>query len=81
MWPEHLVAAQAVYFSGITLSLYSNAGLGRFLATLELAGERGAWRVFDGNFRPRGWGGDLARAAWCSRGAEARLHGPAHFRG
>lgn len=59
---EHLVAAQAVYFSGITLSLYSNAGLGRFLATLELAGERGAWRVFDGNFRPRGWGGDLARA-------------------
>ncbi|MEP9349493.1 sugar kinase [Xanthobacter sp. KR7-225] len=59
---EQMVAARAVYFSGITLSLYSNAGLGRFLATLELAGEAGAWRVFDGNFRPRGWGGDLARA-------------------
>ncbi|MFS8036021.1 sugar kinase [Xanthobacter sp. AM11] len=58
-----LVAARAVYFSGITLSLYTNTGLGRFLATLELAGsEGGAWRVFDGNFRPRGWGGELERA-------------------
>lgn len=64
-----LVEAQAVYFSGITLSLYSNTGLGRFLATLEMAGERSAggspgagWRVFDGNFRPRGWGGDVERA-------------------
>ncbi|WP_341991888.1 sugar kinase [Azorhizobium sp. AG788] len=59
---EQVVSAQAVYFSGITLSLYSNAGLGRFLATLEVAAERGAWRVFDGNFRPRGWAGDLPRA-------------------
>ncbi len=59
---EQLVGAHAVYFSGITLSLYSNAGLGRFLAALEMAGENGAWRVFDGNFRPRGWGGDTARA-------------------
>ncbi|GGF77069.1 ketodeoxygluconokinase [Azorhizobium oxalatiphilum] len=59
---EKLVGAQAVYFSGITLSLYSNAGLGRFLASLEVAGEGGAWRVFDGNFRPRGWQNDLPRA-------------------
>ncbi len=57
-----LVSARAVYFSGITLSLYSNVGLGRFLASLEVAGQKGAWRVFDGNFRPRGWGGDLGRA-------------------
>lgn len=59
---EGLVSARAVYFSGITLSLYSNAGLGRFLASLEMVGERGGWRVFDGNFRPRGWSGDLLRA-------------------
>lgn len=59
---EQLVGARAVYFSGITLSLYSNAGLGRFLASLELAGTSGAWRVFDGNFRPRGWAGDVGRA-------------------
>lgn len=60
-----LVEARAVYFSGITLSLYSNLGLGRFLAALEMAGADGradAWRVFDGNFRPRGWGGDINRA-------------------
>lgn len=59
---EALVTARALYFSGITLSLYSNTGLGRFFATLELAGTKGAARVFDGNFRPRGWGGDLGRA-------------------
>ena len=29
---EHASARKLVYFSGITLSLYSNAGLGRFLA-------------------------------------------------
>ncbi len=59
---EQMVAARALYFSGITLSLYSNAGLGRFLASLEMAAEAGGMRVFDGNFRPRGWGGDVARA-------------------
>lgn len=59
---EQIVATQAIYFSGITLSLYSNVGLGRFLAALELAGAKGAARVFDGNFRPRGWGGDVGRA-------------------
>ena len=59
---EALVAARAVIYSGITLSLYTNLGLGRFLATLELAGQQGAWRIFDGNYRPKGWGGDAARA-------------------
>jgi len=57
-----LVAARAIYFSGITLSLYSNVGLGRFLATLEMAAARGVPRIFDGNFRPRGWDGDKGRA-------------------
>lgn len=57
-----LVEAHAIYFSGITLSLYTNSGLGRFLATLEMAGGKRAMRVFDGNFRPRGWGGDIVRA-------------------
>jgi 2-dehydro-3-deoxygluconokinase len=56
-----LVAARLIYFSGITLSLYSNAGLGRFLAVVEMARQNGAKVAFDGNFRPRGWKGDLAR--------------------
>jgi len=58
---EGLLASKLIYFSGITLSLYSNAGLGRFLATLELARGNGAKIAFDGNFRPQGWQGDLAR--------------------
>jgi 2-dehydro-3-deoxygluconokinase len=56
-----LLNARMIYFSGITLSLYSNAGLGRFIAILELARKNGAKVVFDGNFRPKGWKGDIAR--------------------
>jgi 2-dehydro-3-deoxygluconokinase len=58
---EALVSARLIYFSGITLSLYSNAGLGRFLAAVELARGQGAKIAFDGNFRPHGWNGDLTR--------------------
>ncbi len=56
-----MLGARLVYFSGITLSLYSNVGLGRFLAALELARGNGAKIAFDGNFRPRDWKGDLTR--------------------
>jgi 2-dehydro-3-deoxygluconokinase len=59
---EQLLTARLVYFSGVTLSLYSNNGLGRFLATLEIARKQGVMVAFDGNFRPRGWNGDAARA-------------------
>jgi 2-dehydro-3-deoxygluconokinase len=58
---ESIIAARLIYFSGITLSLYSNNSIGRFLALLEAARQRGAKVAFDGNFRPRGWKGDLAR--------------------
>jgi 2-dehydro-3-deoxygluconokinase len=59
---DALLGARMIYFSGVTLSLYSNTGLGRFLATLEVARERGVKIAFDGNYRPRGWRGDAARA-------------------
>ncbi|MCK0198906.1 sugar kinase [Ancylobacter sp. 6x-1] len=59
---ERIVEAKLIFLSGVTLSLYSNIGLGRLLATLEFARERGSIVVFDGNFRPRSWGQDLARA-------------------
>ena len=59
---EGLTKANLVYFSGITLSLYSNNGLGRFLALVEMARQQGVKVAFDGNFRPRGWRGDLTRA-------------------
>jgi 2-dehydro-3-deoxygluconokinase len=58
---ESLLHARMIYFSGITLSLYSNTGLGRFLAVVEVARQNGAQVAFDGNFRPHGWKGDLAR--------------------
>jgi len=58
---EGLLRARLIYFSGITLSLYSNVGIGRFLAVTELARKNGAKVAFDGNFRPRGWKGDPAR--------------------
>ena len=58
---EAMTAARLIYFSGITLSLYSNIGLGRFIAALEVARTAGAKIAFDGNFRPRGWKGDLTR--------------------
>jgi 2-dehydro-3-deoxygluconokinase len=59
---ESMVGAELLYFSGITLSLYSNAGLGRLLATLEFARGRGAKVAFDSNYRPRGWKSDDVRA-------------------
>ena len=59
---EALIAARLIYFSGNALAPYSNVGLGRFLAVLEMARKGGAKIAFDGNFRPRVWKGDLARA-------------------
>ena len=58
---ESIVSARLIYFSGITLSLYSNNGLGRLFAALEVARQHGAKVAFDGNFRPAGWKGNLAR--------------------
>jgi len=58
---EAMLAARLIYFSGITLSLYSNSGVGRMLAIIEMARQQGAKVAFDGNFRPQGWKGDLPR--------------------
>jgi len=58
---EGLLRAKLIYFTGITLSLYSNTGLGRFLAAIELARQQGVKIAFDGNFRAHGWRGDLSR--------------------
>jgi 2-dehydro-3-deoxygluconokinase len=59
---ESLVSARLIYFSGITLSLYSNNGLGRLFAALEVARQQDAKVAFDGNFRPAAWKANLARA-------------------
>lgn len=54
--------AGAIYFSGVTLSLYSDQGLDRFAEALAAARRKGALVVMDSNFRPRGWGNDRGRA-------------------
>src|SRR6516164_10044500 len=59
---QSLITARLIYFSGITLSLYSNNGLGRLFAALEVARQQGVKVAFDGNFRPIGWKGNVARA-------------------
>ena len=56
-----LAGYDLLYFSGITLSLYSDRGRDAFQAMLEAARAKGARIVFDGNYRPRGWP-DKARA-------------------
>lgn len=58
----HTGAARLVYLSGITLSLYSPTGLGRLTGMVDLARQAGAEFAMDGNYRPRGWGGDAKRA-------------------
>jgi 2-dehydro-3-deoxygluconokinase len=58
---EAVIAAPFIYFSGITLAIYSNNALGRCFATIEMARKNGAKVIFDGNFRPRLWKGDIAR--------------------
>lgn len=59
---EALVCAGLIYFSGITLSLYSEPGLARFADALAKARTAGATIVMDGNYRPRVWQGDETRA-------------------
>ncbi len=51
-----------VYFSGITLSIYSSSGLDVFERALRNARQAGAKIAFDSNYRPRGWRGDAERA-------------------
>ena len=50
-----LLAFDAIYLSGITLSIYDAAARAVLLQTLADARDRGARVAFDTNFRPRGW--------------------------
>jgi 2-dehydro-3-deoxygluconokinase len=54
--------ATLIYFSGITLSLYTDAALDAFAVHLERARRGGTHVAMDGNYRPRGWRGNITRA-------------------
>jgi 2-dehydro-3-deoxygluconokinase len=52
---EALAGYGMLYLSGITLSLYGEAGRRRLAEALDRARGRGSRVAFDTNFRPRGW--------------------------
>ena len=52
---EALSSYDLLYFSGITLSLYGDAGRTRLFSALDRARAQGSRIAFDTNFRPRGW--------------------------
>jgi 2-dehydro-3-deoxygluconokinase len=57
---QAILSARLVYLSGISLWLYDPPGRDRMLALLAEARTRDAQVAFDGNYRPRLWGPDLA---------------------
>ncbi len=60
-----LVDTDVLFLSGITLSLYGEAGLWRLFAALKQARRSGVRIVLDTNFRPRNWPDlTIARAAF-----------------
>ena len=59
--------ARMLYLSGITLSLFDEAGRARVAALAEAVRADGGGVVFDGNYRPRGWAdAATARAAFAA---------------
>ena len=53
---DRLVDYDWIYLSGITLALYREAALQRFIGLMERYREGTGKIVFDGNYRPRLWG-------------------------
>jgi 2-dehydro-3-deoxygluconokinase len=64
---ERLADFDWLYFSGISLSLYGEAGRARLRELLAAARKRGGHVAFDGNYRPRGWAdGESAQRAFAA---------------
>jgi 2-dehydro-3-deoxygluconokinase len=62
---ESLATYDVVYFSAITLSIYSPQGRAKLISALHRARKHGVRIIFDTNFRARGWPDpDVARAVF-----------------
>jgi 2-dehydro-3-deoxygluconokinase len=62
---ERLAGFDWLYLSGISLSLYGEAGRARLRELLAAARRRGGRVAFDGNYRPQGWAdAEAARRAF-----------------
>jgi 2-dehydro-3-deoxygluconokinase len=71
---QALTGYDAVYLSGVSLSLYGEAGRARLFTTLDAVRACGRRVVFDTNFRSRGWPDPaLARSAFRAALARADL--------
>ena len=72
---QTLNEAGLVYFSGITLWLYSRDGLAPFFSQIDAAKRAGARIAFDSNYRKRLWGEapEPARAAFAQAIARADI--------
>lgn len=71
---EALACYAWIYVSGITLSLYDEAGRAALFGGLDRARQAGARVAFDSNYRPRGWNGpESARAVFAEMLARVDL--------
>jgi 2-dehydro-3-deoxygluconokinase len=71
---ESLASYDVVYFSAITLSIYSAQGRSKLIDALHRARKRGARIAFDTNFRARGWpDADVARAVFAEAFASSDM--------
>jgi 2-dehydro-3-deoxygluconokinase len=68
MTRDSLNGAGLIYFSGISLWVYSRDGLDRFFSLIKEARQGGARIAFDNNYRKRLWGeaAEATRAAFAS---------------
>ncbi|WP_232476109.1 sugar kinase [Flavisphingomonas formosensis] len=71
---EQAAAADLLFLSGITLSLFDGAGRRRIADLADRVRRHGGIVAFDGNFRPRGWGSpDEAERAFLDFAARATI--------
>lgn len=71
---DALTGYSHIYFSGISLSLYDDAGRAALFQALDAAEDAGVAIVFDTNYRARGWrSADSARAAFALAMQRARM--------
>jgi len=52
---NHLLSCDLIYFSGVTLSIYSPVSRERLREALSAARDNGSRVAFDTNYRPQGW--------------------------
>jgi 2-dehydro-3-deoxygluconokinase len=71
---RQLGAVDAIYTSGITLAILSDAGRSRLIDLMQRLKTAGGVAAFDTNYRARLWPGPGAAAPWMERAIAASTH-------